>query len=431
MHVVIVGAGMAGLTAARALQRQGIRISIYEASDGVGGRVRTDVVDGFRLDRGFQVLFDAYPAVQRWLDLAQLDLAAFDPGAVIVRGGRSSILTDPLRDWRHTWPAFRSDAATLSDKLRVLLLSLQCRQRSIADIRAGTDDTTVAYLRRFGFSEQSIDRFFRPFYGGIFLDRGLHTSAKCFLFDFKMLAMGRTVVPAMGMGAMSQQLASGLGDGVTIHLQQRIAGLVREDDRVVGIRRADGETVLADAVILATAALEVAQIAGLPVPTTAMGTVTLYWEGDHALTTQRKLWLNANDDAFVNNAAPLTVVAPSYAPAGRHLLSATVLGVPDLSDAELFARAENDLLELCGPAVQHYRRLRMYRIPYAQFAQPPGIHPTLPANRTVYPGLYVAGEFTEASSINAAMISGEKAARALLRDGRVMVESPGQSHDLR
>lgn len=429
MHVVIVGAGVAGLTAARALQRQGIRISIYEASDGVGGRVRTDMVDGFRLDRGFQVLFDAYPAVQRWLDLPQLELAAFDPGAVIVRDGRSTLLTDPLRDWRHTWSAFRSDAATLSDKLRVLLLSWQCRQRSIADIRAGNDDTTEAYLRRFGFSEQSIDRFFRPFYGGIFLDRRLHTSAKCFLFDFKMLAMGRTVVPAAGMGALSLQLASGLGDGVTLHLQQRIAGLIREDDRVVGIRRADGETVLADAVILATAAPDVAQLAGLPVPTAALGTVTLYWEGDVALTQQRKLWLNANTDAFVNNASPLTAVAPSYAPAGRHLLSATVLGVPELSDAELFARAENDLLVLCGPAVQRYRRLRLYRIPYAQFAQPPGIHPTLPHNRTAHPGLYVAGEFTEASSINAAMISGEKAARALLRDYRALVVPPGLSHD--
>lgn len=426
MHVVIVGAGVAGLTAARALQRQGIRISVYEASDGVGGRVRTDVVDGFRLDRGFQVLFDAYPAVQRWLDLAQLDLAPFDPGAMIVHCGRSSMLTDPLRDWQHLWPALRSDAATLPDKLRVLLLSMQCRQRSIADIRAGSDDTTLAYLRRFGFSERSINRFFRPFYGGIFLDRSLQTSAKCFLFDFKMLAMGRTVIPAAGMGAISQQLASGLGDGVTLHLQQRIAGLVRQDDRVVGIRRSDGETVLADAVLLAMAAPEVAQMAGLPISTTSVGTVTLYWEGDEALTTQRKLWLNANDDAFVNNAVQLTAVAPTYAPAGRHLLSATVLGVPELSDAELFARAENDILALCGPTVQRYRRLRMYRIPYAQFAQPPGIHPTLPRNRTTHAGLYVAGEFTEASSINAAMISGEKAARVVLHDLRLTGESSGQ-----
>lgn len=428
MHVVIVGAGVAGLTAARALQRQGIRISVYEASDGVGGRVRTDVVDGFRLDRGFQVLFDAYPAVQRWLDVGQLDLAAFDPGAVIVHDGRSSILTDPLRDWRNTWPALRSDAATLTDKLRVLLLSWQCRQRSIAQIRAGDDTTTEAYLRGFGFSERSIDRFFRPFYGGIFLDRRLETSAKCFLFDFKMLSMGRTVIPAMGMGAISQQLAKGLGDGVTLHLQQRVAGLVRQDQRVVGIRRADGETVLADAVILAMAAPDVAHIAGLPVPMASLGTVTLYWEGDEAVTHQRKLWLNANADAFVNNAVQLTAIAPSYAPIGRHLLSATVLGVPELSDAELFARAESDLMALCGPAVQRYRRLRLYRIPYAQFAQPPGIHPTLPSNRTAHPGLYVAGEFTEASSINAAMISGEKAARAILRDGRAMGVSPEPLH---
>jgi phytoene dehydrogenase-like protein len=421
MRVAIVGAGLAGLTAARALQRHGVRVHLYEASDGVGGRVRTDVVDGFRLDRGFQVLFDAYPAVRRWLDLDQLQLAAFEPGAIIAHQGQQSMLTDPLRDWRHTWAALRSDAGSLIDKLRVLQLSVWCKQHTVAQIRAMTDESTLQYLQRIGMSARIIERFFQPFYGGIFLDRSLATSAKCFLFDFKMLSEGRTVVPALGMGAISQQLAAGLHDDVELNLNSRVVGLVREDERVVGIRLASDEAVLADAVIMATASPDVQRITGLDMPTTGLGTVTLYWEGDAPLTPHRKIWLNTDSQGTINNAVQLSNIAPTYAPAGRHLMSATVLGVPDISDAELYAQAERDLVGMFGAAAQHYRRLRMYRIPFAQFVQPPGVHPQLPANRTAVAGLYVAGEFTEASSINAAMISGEKAARVVMRDLTALV----------
>lgn len=417
MRVIIVGAGLAGLTAARALQSRGMAITLIEASDGVGGRVRSDVVDGCVLDRGFQVLFDAYPAVQRWLSLPDLELQAFDPGAVICRAGRQSTLTDPLRDWASAWPAFWSDAASTIDKLRVLQLSLTVRNQTIQQIRHGADTTTLEYLRRYGFGEQTIARFFAPFYGGIFLDRSLSTSAKCFLFDFKMLADGRTVVPKHGMGAISDQLAAGLNADTQLRVNTHVAGLVREDNRVVGVRLRDDQVLLADAVVLAVPAPVAHQLSGLTVPTDGLDTVTLYWHGTAPLTQQKKIWLNANPDAFVNNAVQLTAVAPSYAPVGEHVLSATVLGIPEMSDDELYRRAERDLAHMLGPhaPLDTYRRLRVYRIPFAQFRQPAGIHPSLPDNRTNVPGLFLAGEYTEASSINAAMISGEKAAKAVVR----------------
>lgn len=417
MRVIIVGAGLAGLTAARALQSRGMAITLLEASDAVGGRVRSDVVDGCILDRGFQVLFDAYPAVQRWLSLPDLELQAFDPGAMICRDGRQSTITDPLRDWPSAWPAIWSDAATTLDKLRVLQLSLTVRRQTIRQIRQGHDTTTIEYLRQYGFSEQTIERFFAPFYGGIFLDRTLSTSAKCFLFDFKMLADGRTVVPKHGMGAISEQLAAGLNSDTQLRLNTAVAGLVREGERVVGVRLRDDQVLLADAVVLATPAPVANHLSGLAVPTDGLDTVTLYWHGTAPLTHQKKIWLNANSDAFVNNAVQLTAVAPSYAPTGEHLLSATVLGIPELSDDELFARAERDLAHMLGAAapLHAYRRLRLYRIPFAQFRQPAGIHPHLPDNHTSVPGLFLAGEYTEASSINAAMISGEKAATAVVR----------------
>ena len=143
MHVIIVGAGMAGLTCARALQRAGVQTTVLEASDGVGGRVRTDLVDGYRLDRGFQVLFDAYPAVRRWLDYDALQLRAFDPGAIVVRDGKRSILTDPLRDWRSAWPALWADTVSTIDKLRILALRLQVQRTPFATVQAQPDQTWI------------------------------------------------------------------------------------------------------------------------------------------------------------------------------------------------------------------------------------------------------------------------------------------------
>jgi phytoene dehydrogenase-like protein len=151
-----------------------------------------------------------------------------------------------------------------------------------------------------------------------------------------------------------------------------------------------------------------------------VSTVNLHWVGSAPVYRGIKVVLNANPRPFVNNVTQITNVAPEYAPAGRHLLTASVLGVPSADDATLFARGLADLRRMWAgdraalAALDTYEPLAIYRIPYSQFAQPPGIHPTLPDNTTPIPGLYLAGEFTEAASQNASMISGEKAAVAVL-----------------
>jgi phytoene dehydrogenase-like protein len=423
MQIIIVGGGVAGLACARLLAQAGHRLTLFEASDDIGGRVRSDYAAGYTFDRGFQVLFDSYPAARRLLDLPALDLRCFTPGAVICREGRRTSVSDPLRD--------RSPAAALSaaltplltplDKLHTLRLALRLRAQSIDDILAGDDTTTAAYLARQGLSSAAIDNFFRPFFGGIFLDRTLQTSAKNFRYNFKMLSEGSACVPARGMGAIAQQLATPLRERGTLQTGVRVAALLEEGARVVGVRLDDGGERRADAVVVATPAPEAARLSGLPLPTDAMQTTTLYFGGTRQLYRGGKLLLHAAPDAFVNNAQLLSNVAPSYAPSGTHLLSVAVLGVPPLDDEELAARALADLrLMFCGDdaaqqALDTYRLLRVYRLPYAQFAQPPGIHPTLPDNASGRPGLFFAAEFTEASSINAAMISGEKCAALIGR----------------
>ncbi len=424
MHIIIVGGGVAGLTCAHLLDRAGhTTVTLFEASDAVGGRVRSDTVDGYTLDRGFQVLFDAYPALQRQCDMQALQVRCFDPGAIICHYGRRALLTDPLRD--HTPAGMVATASTplLSplDKLRMLHLAHHLLNQSINQLGAGTDMTTLDYLQQRGFSRRAIELFFRPFFGGTFLDRSLTTSARTFKFNFKMLCEGRACVPAGGMGTVSQQLATTLQQRGRIHLNARVVALLSEGEHVVGVRLEDGSEHHADAVVLATPAPEARRLSALDMPTSSLQTVTLYFRGHIPLYQDKKLVLNAMPDAFVNNAQMMSNIAPEYAPPARHLLSAMILGVPPLDDDELFARGLADIrLMFCGDkraqlALETYRPLRLYRIPYAQFVQPPGIHTRLPANESSRPGLYFAAEFTEASSLNAAMVSGEKCAEVLLR----------------
>ncbi len=345
MRVLIIGAGLAGLTCARMLQQHDHTVLVFEASDDVGGRVRSDYADGYIFDRGFQVLFDAYPAVHRHLDLQALDLRAFDPGATIFCQGKRTTLTDPLRDHNvgDVLTAAVTPAATLLDKMRTLLLSLQLRSQPIEQVLAGKDCTTMEYLRQRGFSERIIDTFFRPFYGGIFLDRTLQTSAKCFKYDFKMLSEGNTTIPAGGIGAISRQIAEPLRAQNSIYCNQPVEMLRMKNNCVVGVHLSDGTEVDGDVIIVATPAPEAARLIDMAMPEDAVSTVTLYFTGDQPIYRGKKILLNAMPDAFVNNAQLLTNVAPTYAPPNKHLLSVTVLGVPDMSDSDLYRYALQDM----------------------------------------------------------------------------------------
>ncbi len=424
MNTLVVGAGLAGLTCARLLQKAGQEVVVLEASDGVGGRVRSDRIDGYTCDRGFQVLFDSYPAARRQLDLAALRLQAFDPGALICRNGQRSILTDPLRDrqLKDVVAAARTTEISLLDKLRTLRLVLALGW-SGREPQRFAEQSTIDFLRAQGFSAVAIDRFFRPFYGGIFLERPLATTAEAFAFYFEMLARGNTVIPAAGMGAITEQLAAPLAAAGAIWLNLPVESLRYSGDRVSGVRLHDGQELEGDAVVLATDAPTAHTLVDdMPTPTGARQTVAIYFAGRRPVYQGKKIMLNANVDAFVNNAQQLSVIAPDYAPPGRHLLSTTILGMPAGDDRELVSRAMRDLRRMWAgdatalAALDSYYPLKVYRIAYAQFDQPPGISKRLPGNQAAradgspISGLYIAAEWTEASSINGAITSGEQCA---------------------
>ncbi|MFZ9651177.1 MAG: FAD-dependent oxidoreductase, partial [Ilumatobacteraceae bacterium] len=211
VDAVVVGAGLAGLAAARQIKSRGRSVIVVEAQDGVGGRVRTDKVDGFLLDRGFQVLLTAYPELKTQIDMSALDLKMFSSGALVMRDGRSSVVTDPFREPRRAAATVFAPVGTLTDKLRVAALRWRVMHRNAPKILKSEDLSTTDALRDLGFSETMIDRFFRPLFGGIQLDPELRTSRRMFEIIFKSLSEGQSALPANGMSAIPEQMATNLG----------------------------------------------------------------------------------------------------------------------------------------------------------------------------------------------------------------------------
>lgn len=415
--IVIVGAGLAGLTCAKVLHEAGRDVMVLEASDGVGGRVRTDEhPDGYRLDRGFQVYFTAYPSSQRHLDYDALNLCKFDPGALTFYQGHTYTLTDPVRDILGALPASVSPAATPLDKLRVLLLKYDLGTKSSDELQSEDSRNIVEYLRERRFSERIIELFFRPFFGGILLDRELWHSEAVFRFYFGMLSRGDTVVPARGMGEIPKQLAAHLRPTM-VRLHSPVDALEREDGRVVGVR-SHGELIKAEAIVLAVDGSAARELADVALPEGQVSCTTLYFGGDEPLYRGRKILLNASPDYFITDCGMISNVAPGYAPPGKHLLSVSVVGFQELPDEDLATRVLEDLGRMVpSQKLRTYEFLGVYRIPYAQFAQPPGFREKLVRELNPAPGLWLAGEYFRSSSINGAMASGEATARALLARG--------------
>jgi phytoene dehydrogenase-like protein len=416
--VVVVGAGLAGLNCARLLAGAGLAVRILEASDGIGGRVRTDVTsDGFALDRGFQVLFPAYPALRRAVDLRALDLQHFDNGAAVVIPRGPVFLRDPLRHPAHAPAALTSPLLSWGDRVRLAVLALRLVAAGWDGVRDVPElpRSTLDDLRALGFSEEFIARVLRPFLGGILLRRDLSTDAAVSRFLLKMLVRGRGALPARGMQALPEALARSLPAGA-VQLRRPVVGLVRAEGRVRGVQTDDGE-IAASAVVLAADGDATAGLTGLDAPSVSVGSITVYLATRERPYRQRLLALNALPDPFINDAALLTNVAPAYAPAGWHLLAAHVLGAEDLDDAAIKRRARADLQRWFPHAgLAAWRFLAVVRVPRSQFPQPPGGRGRLPRARTAWPGLYLAGEITEDSSINGALRGGEAAARVVLTD---------------
>lgn len=402
--IAIIGAGVSGLTAARVLENHGYVPEIFEASDAVGGRVRTDMIEGYQLDRGFQVLLTAYPMVAKYLDLKALEVQPLRSGALIMKVGKKHFLGDPTRDIGFLWATLVYPLASFRDKLLIWKLNRALKKTTLETIFEQPEQTTLAFLQAYGFSERVINSFFKPFFSGIFLEDTLSTSSRMFCFVYKMFGEGRAVIPKKGIQAISNQLREGLKK-TKIHFNSKVSSLKEGE-----VHLENGEIHKNHLTIVATEASEL-------IPALKKQTIdwkscdTLYFEVEKRNIDSPIIGLSADADSLINNLFYATSI-PNESISGNELLSVTVVKEHSLSKDDLVQAVEKELKTQFD--IQPIRFLKRYAIPKA-----------LPDLQNLQYGIaktetrlnsrtFLCGDVLLNGSLNAAMLSGEQAAMGLI-----------------
>lgn len=409
--VIVVGAGLAGLQCARRLERSGLRVVVLEAGDGVGGRVRTDSVDGFLCDRGFQVLNPAYPAVRDWIDVPSLALQRFGVGAVVRRGRATTTLAHPLLHPQHAWSTVRSDLTPLGDVLPLarwlgptLLRANTAFRSADRTLRESFDDAgLVGPLRR-----HVLDTFL----AGVLAESTGGTSAGFVRLLLRSFALGVPGLPRKGMQALPEQMARWLTEPVRLGVPARE---VRETDGGVAVTTDHG-TLRARAVVVAVGPQHVAGLADVPAPVTH-GLTTWWFRAPDDPRTGPFLLLDASAPGGgpagpIWNTAVVSAAAPSYAPPGQHLVQATtLLDRPDGRASE--AEVRRDLERLYETSTAGWDVVAHHVVEHTLPAQPPPLSDRRP--RWTGERVLVAGDHQATGSIQGALLSGDRAGHAVAR----------------
>lgn len=400
----IIGAGLSGLVAAIVLEDHGYAPHIYEASGEVGGRIKTDLIEDYQLDHGFQVLLNAYPKAKHYLDYNALDLQEIKPGAVIFSDGKISTIGDPLRDSSLLMPTIFSGIGNISDKLKILKLNLELQKKDLQEIFNSEETTTLEYLRKKKFSEGMITKFFKPFFGGIFLEENLETSSRMFEFVYKMFGEGLAVIPKAGMGAIPKQLAAKLTK-TTFHFNTPVEQ-VKNDFIILK----NGDKILSDSTIIATeASALVSNLKGQEFSWKSCH--NFYFEVEERSIEPALIGLITDKDAIINNIFFHNSIG-TVSKGKKQLLSVTVVKETELSGNDLQKKVEQDLEKYCG--VGKKRFLKHYHITKALPIVKPLHYDLDPTESQLTDRIFLAGDQLLNASQNAAMLTGECAAYGLI-----------------
>jgi len=396
----IIGGGISGLIAARVLEEHGLSATIIEATDRLGGRVKTDVVDGYSLDHGFQVLLTAYPAAKKYLDFDALELQEFLPGSAIFKNGKQKIIGDPLRNLSLLLPTLFSGIGTVNDKLKILALNRRLKKKSIQNIFAEKEQTTHVYLENIGFSEAIITNFFTPFFSGIFLENKLDTSSRMFEFVYKMFGEGNAALPKDGIQAIPKQLFEKL-KSTTFIFNTKVKSVENGS-----IKLESGETLKSNFTIIATQASGL--VSNLKNQATQWKSCdTLYFEVAKREIKKPLIGLIAMHNALINNIFYHTSLQTS-ATATKELLSVTVIDRQNLTNKQLVTEVQKELKELCN--IDSCTFIKQYNIPMALPNLQDIQYEMLPSETRLTETIFLAGDTQLNGSLNAAMIAGERAA---------------------
>ena len=401
----IIGAGISGLIAATVLEKNGFHPVIIEVTDRAGGRVKTDIVKGYQLDHGFQVLLTAYPAAQKYLDFEALDLQQFLPGASIFKNSKQKIIGDPIKDISLLFSTLFSGIGNFSDKLKILKLNSSLKEKSISAIFSDKEQSTLSYLTAFGFSDEMITNFFRPFFSGIFLETELKTSSRMFEFIYKMFGEGYAAIPKAGIEAIPKQLVNNLKQ-TSFKFNTKVV-TIKEREIVLE----DGEVLESHFTIVATEASNL--IPNLKNQSTKWKSCnTLYFETESRIISKKLIGLMSKSGTLINNIFYHTSL-DTFIKSTKELLSVTIIDNQNLPNDLLIKEVERELKEYFG-INDSCKFIKQYNIPMA-LPELYNLHYEMfPSETSLTSSIFLAGDTQLNGSLNAAMISGERAALGVI-----------------
>jgi len=407
-NITIIGAGIAGLTAAVYLHQKGFKIQILEASDRAGGRIKTDVIDGFRLDKGFQVLLTEYPETKALLDYKKLNLKRFLPGATVLYDGGQFEIADPFRRPTALFSTLFAPVGSLKDKINTFFLKRKLVKISIPNLFEQAEVETIAQLKNYGFSQKMIARFYKPFFSGIFLENDLKTSSTMFDFVMKMFSEGDAAIPELGMEEIPKQLVAMLPEH---SIQYNVKVTAIENNQIIC---ENGSTLEAEKIIIATDAIGLASAYISKEKQNFHQVTNVYFEAEIAPTKKAVVVLNAsNDKKWVNNLTVMSNVSNQYVPTGKVLISISYNGIPTIDDATLAENMKTELKKWYGNQVEDWKLLKTYRINYALPNQEKVSNEIPDSEMKINGNLFICGDHLLNGSINAAMKSGRMVAEML------------------
>ena len=404
IKVHIIGGGISGLVAAQVLENHGLSPVIIDANDRVGGRLKTDTVKGFQLDRGFQVLLSSYSAAKKYLDYKSLNLQKLKAGSCVFAGGKQYFFGDPLRDVSLFIPTLFSPLGTLGDKLKVAKLNFHLQKKTIDKIFEDREITTKEYLTAKGFSKNIIKNFFTPFFSGIFLEDELYTSSRMFEFVFKMFGEGLALMPKGGIEDISIHLKDKL-QKTEIH-HNSFASNVKDME----ITMSDGKKIKTNYTIIATEPTNLVEgLKGQKVDWKSCQ--NLYFTCSSRVYEKAFIGLVSNQECLINNIFYPTSI-PTDKKGKDELISVTVVKDHGLTEKELIERVKNELKKECK--IEGITFLKLYNIPKALPKLNNLQYDITPSETKLKDGVFLAGDVLLNGSLNAAILAGEKAALGVL-----------------
>ena len=407
--VIIIGAGLSGLACANILQRNNKRFVIVEADARIGGRIKTDTVQGFRLDQGFQVLQTGYPEARHMLNYQDLELHRFPAGVVVRSNGRFHIIADPRRHLRHLFSTAFSPVGTFMDRIHMLRLARAVSSCPFAELFSQPEQKTIDFLKEWGFSQKFIATFFVPFFAGACLDRNISASSRVLKYIFRVFAQGDAALPARGMAEIPAQLASTLAKE-RILCNSSVSTI--KEGRVI---LENGTELKGKTIVIATSAPAANTLIDRHTTTESVGESCLYFSADWVPPFNEPfLVLNGEDEGPINNIAFPSLVAPQYSSSGKTLIAVVVLGREYMESSSLIDDVRRQCQAWFGRGANDWEHLQTYSISHAlPYQEPPTPNPyTIQA--PLQNDVWISGEYNSLPGTQWALLSGRMTAESII-----------------